>query len=61
MDDRTDVGSRLDLHNISIDSMPPVGVRLMRFHHLERPHLPATAPAPGALVSCRTSARTLSA
>jgi hypothetical protein len=61
MDDRTDARRLLDLHNINIDSMPPVGVGLCGFTHLERPHLPATAPAPGAIVSCRTSARTLSA
>jgi len=47
MDDRTDARRLLDLHNISIDSMPPVGIGLCGFTHLERPHLPATAPAPG--------------
>ena len=46
MDDRTDVRSRLDLHNISID-FAAATCRLMRFHpSRQRPGLPATAPAP---------------
>ena len=35
MDDRTDARRLLDLHNISIDSMPPVGIGLCGFTHLD--------------------------
>src|SRR5215204_5685400 len=60
MDNRTDAGRRLDLHNISIDFAAASAGRC-GFTHLDSGRVRQLPTATTALASCKTSAATLSA